>query len=479
MKKFFLIFLFIFFSHFYTASALEITEVMYDVEGTDTDREWIEIYNNEDVAVDVSTHKLFEANTNHSLEVVQGDKNLQIGGYAVIVQNKDKFKTDWPNFTGPIFDSSFSLSNDGEVISIKDKDLNIISELNYNSGMGASGDGKSLQKINGVWQGAMPTLGKTNTEITGNQNVDPIAPDTTKEIASGNSTTVSKEQKIVTKIIMSNFGFAKNSLEIKAETRNAEDEKVFYGKYFFNFGDGYSEEYRVSSFDKITHLYKYSGEYFVYLSYYANSYDTVPVATDKLLVKILDVGVFISNVGDEKDFFVEIKNNTNYESDISGWYISSFDKKFIFPKNSFLQANSKMILAPEITSFVFNDRENLKLYNSSENLIFDYGSLLKIKNKNLVVSVKSSAKDSVQIKNNLNNLPEDPKKTEFLDLNSINNKNLEANAINVLDKDVEKDNFWIYIFGLSFLIIIATFLVLFLRKKDKKIIEGDDFEILE
>ncbi len=486
MKKFLLIFCLIFFSYFHIAYALEITEVMYDTEGSDTDREWIEIYNNEGSALDISTYKLFEANVNHSLTLVQGDKNLPSGGYAVIVQNKDKFKIDWPNFTGPIFDSSFSLSNDGENIAIKDFNLNIVSELNYNSGMGASGDGKSLQKVNNTWQSTLPTLGLVNTnsnQVENNSNTNlndnSVETNTTKQNSVGSSAPILKEQKTTTKIFVSSFGFAKNPLEIKAETHNSEGEKIFYGKYFFNFNDGSSEEYRVSSFEKISHEYKYAGEYLIHLSYYANPYDLTPIATDKFLVKILDVGVFISKIGNEKDFFIEIKNNTNYESDISGWYISSLDKKFIFPKNSFLSANAKIILAPEITGFVFNDNKNLQLYNSTGNLIFDYGILsqTKVTNSKIALSIASNnSKNSTPIKSSF---VEEKKVIDSFDLNSINSENLEANATLARVEENKKDNFWLYVLALCFLLALAVFTVLFLRKKEKKFSVEDDFEILE
>ena len=65
-RVFFFLSLFVFSFHVAYANIL-INEVMYDVEGTDTDREWIEVYNDGSESVDLSTYKLFEANTNHGL----------------------------------------------------------------------------------------------------------------------------------------------------------------------------------------------------------------------------------------------------------------------------------------------------------------------------------------------------------------------------------------------------------------------------
>ena len=135
---------------------------MYDLKtGTDSGREWVEVFNNSDTIVDFSTYKFFEANTNHKLLLIQGDEKIVSQGYAVIVSDPVKFKIDWPNFVGTIFDSSFSLSNSGETLSIKDGDL-IFDEYIYKSSFGGAGDGKSLQKINGSWLSATPTPGVEN-----------------------------------------------------------------------------------------------------------------------------------------------------------------------------------------------------------------------------------------------------------------------------------------------------------------------------
>lgn len=147
---------------------VEINEIMYDLKtGSDDGREWVEIYNNNNIPVDFSSFRFFEADTNHKIKLMQGDANIPAQGYALIVSNPVKFKIDWPSlFTGPIFvsifDSSFSLNNDGEVLMLKDKNLNIIDQYTYKSSLGGAGDGNSLQKINGVWLSATPTPGAEN-----------------------------------------------------------------------------------------------------------------------------------------------------------------------------------------------------------------------------------------------------------------------------------------------------------------------------
>lgn len=143
----------------------ELTEIMYDLDGTDSNREWVEVKNIGDKTLDLSKWYLFSDNTKHAL-IPQIGSNIESGKYAVIVQNVLQFKNDWPNFSGLIFDSSWTgFNNNGEIISLKDPELNIVSPISYTSSLGGAGDGDSLQKINNNWVGSQPTPGLENKLI--------------------------------------------------------------------------------------------------------------------------------------------------------------------------------------------------------------------------------------------------------------------------------------------------------------------------
>jgi hypothetical protein len=157
MKKIYLAVLF-FVSPLYVSAQVVITEIMYDVSGTDTGREWIEVRNVGDQSIDLSLWKLFEADANHKLTPVSGS-SIEPGGYAIIVDNVEKFSTDFPSFSGLLFDSVFSLSNTEETLVLRNGDLVDSDSVTYSSGIGASGDGLSLQKDGNVWKTGTPTPG--------------------------------------------------------------------------------------------------------------------------------------------------------------------------------------------------------------------------------------------------------------------------------------------------------------------------------
>lgn len=139
---------------------LLISEVMYDLaEGSDSGREWVEVYNEGD-AVDLTEWKFAEGTTNHSITAT-GDVHVPSGAYAVIADNPAKFKADWPSYNGLLFDSAFSLSNTGETLILKccKKELADKDSISYTDTMGAKGDGTSLSRSASTFVPTDPTPG--------------------------------------------------------------------------------------------------------------------------------------------------------------------------------------------------------------------------------------------------------------------------------------------------------------------------------
>jgi len=128
MKKNLLIFLLLFFP-IVSDAQITITEVMYDVEGSDSGREWVEIYNSGVEDIDITDWWFFDG-SNHGF---QNESAVLAGNaYAVVVDNLEKFTADWPDINALILDSSaFSLKNTGEYIAIKDIDKNEVDGLSF------------------------------------------------------------------------------------------------------------------------------------------------------------------------------------------------------------------------------------------------------------------------------------------------------------------------------------------------------------
>ena len=141
------------------SASVQITEIMYDTPGSDAGHEWIEITNTGSQTVDVGKYKLLESGTNHGLTLVAGNTMLAAGSSAIIASDAKKFAGDYPSFSGNLFDSTFALSNTGELLVIKDASSSVQDTVAYNSSLGAVGDGGSLHRQADTFIVALPTPG--------------------------------------------------------------------------------------------------------------------------------------------------------------------------------------------------------------------------------------------------------------------------------------------------------------------------------
>jgi hypothetical protein len=381
MKKYIIVIILCgFFIHVSQAYAgFQITELMYDVNGTDTDREWVEVENTGTTTADLSTWFLFSGNSKHAL-VPQGVSTVDPGAYAVIVQNVDKFKTDWPNYSGLLFDSSWTgFNNEAGTIVLKDPDLNIVSSVTYSSDMGASGDGNSLQNIGGTFSPAPPTPGTANNSVSiiegpssGSDATDITSTTESSSISSPSPQEI-KPPKISAKIVAKTIAVTGVPLSFNTVISGYQTTETVFGKFVWNFGDGMART--DSQTKKFSYTYQYPGEYVVTLSYYQSYSTQEPTATDRLTIKVVPASITISSVGDIADPFVELQNTSTYEIPLSGWKLQGIAHYFIIPDGTILLPLKKLKLSPSLTYFNIQDLTSLTLEDPSANTIAVYPSV--------------------------------------------------------------------------------------------------------
>jgi len=141
------------------AASIVITEIMYDVPGSDSGREWIEIFNDGVEPVSLEGWRFLEGGTKHKLTAVLGGNTVQSKSYAIIADNADNFRTDFSGFSGQLFDSVFSLSNAGETLGLSDGNGANVFSTSYQGSQGAVGDGNSLNLSGGSFIPRAPTPG--------------------------------------------------------------------------------------------------------------------------------------------------------------------------------------------------------------------------------------------------------------------------------------------------------------------------------
>ena len=243
LRKFVLIFVVLIFP-IITNAQIIITEIMYDLEGSDKGREWIEIYNNGNDSVDLTNWKLVENDKNHNISLIDGETDnflIPSNSYAVFVVNKndiDNFYNDNLNFSGILFYSAFiSLNNTSLTITLKDSDEIKIDFVPYNSEQGANGNGNSLQLVDNEWKESIPTPGLPN--IFENQQ----SQTETQEDNSSQTQEIVILPKLIEQNIFANAGgdrkvIAGADTQYKGLVLGLKGEPIQNARFSWSFGDG-------------------------------------------------------------------------------------------------------------------------------------------------------------------------------------------------------------------------------------------------
>jgi len=353
-----------------------ISEVMYNLKtGSDSGREWVEIQNvgGSPVTLATSSWKFFENDTNHGLSLVSGSETIAPGGFAVIASDSQKFRADWPTFSGAIFDSAFSLSNSGETIAIKSSSTTTVDQLTYNVALGGAGDGNSLQKINGVWKASLPTPGLVNdtgggsasqsqsagASTTANTNTNTNS-ESNSSSSNGSSVSTSNnnsnwpvEPQIFSKISAPSTAIAGADVIFKGEAVGLDKKPIVNPRYLWNFGDGGTKEG-----ESVLYAYNLPGDFVVVLDVSSGKL----LSTSRVTIKVIGADIAISDVVNGTDGKIELVNNSNQELDLSWWRIESGGHFFSLPKNTKILARGRLPLSAKVLGFSVDDKDLAILY---------------------------------------------------------------------------------------------------------------------
>ncbi len=367
---------------------LHFTEIMYDAEGSDTNKEFIEIKNSSNNSINLEGYRLFENNGNRRLSAGFGnDFILPANSYGLLVKNPEEFKIFYPNFYGFILKSSFSLKNTvGELIELRDADGNILDALTYNPDSGGK-NGDTLSLFNNVWKNGISTPGVKNIEKNINDTSDNISSNTNEgeNQKSDTNNSIPKINRSYVEITDMFEGKKKLHAEIdaiKTIMTGAKFELVgrAYGltgveikgvDFLWNLGDGTRDRGQ-----KITHEYYFTGEHLISLIVKSGGF-TSPTVKQKITV--VAPPIKISQVDFEQNF-IEIKNNHNQILNIQDWILMVDGEKFIIPKNTYIlengnikfsQKNTHLQIKPEYRIFLLypNHKKFQEYKKPVENLI--------------------------------------------------------------------------------------------------------------
>ncbi|HRY31009.1 MAG TPA: lamin tail domain-containing protein [Candidatus Paceibacterota bacterium] len=344
------------------------TEIMYNPPGTDTGREWAEVYNDGAGAIDLTTYKLFENAVNHKIAAYSGANILEAGQRAVIADNPEKFLADFSNFisgtTAPIFDSAFSLNNTGEELKLINSAGAVEDAVTYSAELGGNDTGNSLQLNDSVWIPVPPTPGEINATEAADESSDDSedgADDSDND--SGSSTETGSGSSHESQTDLSNYKptiklkisagrerLASVNSPIKLELIHNQEENTKV-KARWSMGDGHEVGGR-----KISYIFDRAGEYNIVVN--AKFRKDLAVARTKIYVSDPDVKVELSDSGKGVDLL--LKNNDGKEVNIGGYEIKQGGKSFVMADDTILSSGQILALSQATTGLIHD--ESITIY---------------------------------------------------------------------------------------------------------------------
>jgi hypothetical protein len=314
--------------------ALQISEVMYDPDGTDAGREWVEVWNDGAAPVDLASVFLFEADVRHKISGVTpgAPTSLAAGERAIVADKPDLFLADYPNVS-PVFDSAFSLSNSGERIALVSATGDEYSYAEWGTGSGATG-GKSWQRAGDGWVAATATPGAANAD----REVAPSAPASVEPSAisahsgTGGLTTVRREPDLAVDAGRDRVVPVGAEIGIDPEVDGASR-----ASFTWVWGDGHTSRGKRGK-----HVYRYPGTYAVVLNARGAG---GAVATSRTTVSAVPAEIAIlAEAGEEGETRLVIRSASRYELNLGGFGVEAGDSDFTLPPDTILLPGGEITL---------------------------------------------------------------------------------------------------------------------------------------
>mgnify|MGYP001563568601 CR=1 FL=1 len=334
-------------------AAVTINEVMYNPQGADAGREWVELYNSgsEDVTivggsgsgswriVDSSNHTIVDP----AGGVGRGSLTIPAGGYLILATDPAAFMGEYSG-SYSVAKASLSLNNTGTTISLIDGAGATVDSVAYASGQGGNDNGTSLQISAGEWLQALPTPGAANATQAYIPPAD--VDDTSGSDTSSKSSSTSNPGYVAAPLpqVFADAG-EDRAVVVGADAKfvatayDRSRDVINYAKFFWNFGDGSSAEG-----PWVMHHYSYPGRYAVELTITNTSLRTTSRIT--VTAEPASVSLAALPLGG-----VSVQNESGRDLDVSFWIIKEGEQAFTLPEHSVVLKGSAINISAQTLGF--------------------------------------------------------------------------------------------------------------------------------
>lgn len=329
------------------------SEIAYDLKGADDGHEWVELHNGSSGDIDLTGWK-FSDGSNHVLNVPpknggRGTMIIPSSGYIVLAGDAEMFLADYPNFSGTVIDTVMSLNNTGTTLTMIDADGSTIDTAIYGKEAGAAGNGMALVRSSSGGWGESATEGGTpgavnNSDAPSQQQIETAT--TTPSVVE--TQTAASAQQIVPDAGENVVALVGDEIMFDASGTTGAGSASFV----WNFGDG-----TVAQGETIFHRYLFPGKYIVVLSV-AGAEDTVEA---NIYPRGIAISEFMPDGGEGESEWIEIRNDSVYSADLSGWGIGTSEKKagFIIPQGTTLVAGGYLVFSKEVSRIALSNEKGI------------------------------------------------------------------------------------------------------------------------
>ncbi|MDP2676461.1 MAG: PKD domain-containing protein [bacterium] len=326
--------------------------------------EWLELFS--DTAMNLEGWTL-SAKDGEMTIMLMG--SISAGGYYVLERTDDSTVSGiTADFIYGNDGSGWSLSNSGEILILKDLDGNEIDRVDGSDNWKINGSEEifgnntskeTMQKSGSGWITAPATPKAENAETEQSEEDD-----TTDNEDEPEEETQQQEEKVV------QAGF----IEKKQFRADAGDdavaivgvEKLFEGKgydldgdplekgdFLWTFGDGGSARGK-----NVRHTFLYPGEYRVVFDVSSGVYN----ASDMITATVTPLPLSITEVKPGTEGFIELRNDSAYELDISYWGIGNGNLAYYFPQATHILPYLHLVIPYAIS--------HIEFYSFGESLMY-------------------------------------------------------------------------------------------------------------
>ncbi|MFH1749895.1 MAG: lamin tail domain-containing protein, partial [bacterium] len=356
---------------------LRINEIMYNLLGSDADREWIEIINTGSKSVEILT-----GSSSDALRIIDGtnrrvlgpsDIVLNSGEYLIVAKNIAEFMEEHLNFSSKILQAAIDFGNSTDTVGLAiGSNREPRDSITYENLWGANGNDKSLEKINPNllneqtnWKESSNdggTPGKQNSNFTNNSPVSA----TLLEPQNGDS--INAEQ----------VDFSWNI------SNDAENNPVYYNFELATDLGFINQVFQISTSDTSTNFILDNGSYFWRIQscdvFSCSDYsETCSFIFEKLIILPPPEPVYgnsirinellpdpASPLKDADDEAIELYNYGDLPVNLEDWKLQDLSVSIIELKADIVCLKGKLILEPKQYLVIYSNCINISLNNEGD-----------------------------------------------------------------------------------------------------------------